>query len=101
MSRVHMLNGNIAEKGKLISHAIMIIGGGLQQGLNLEKGGDMAQRLDGLYEYMTRRVLEGSAQRPGTLDEVDDLLATIEDGLERYQDQVAGSAAPAQVATVA
>ena len=39
MSRVHMQNGNIAEKGKLLSHAIVIIGGGLQQGLNLEKGG--------------------------------------------------------------
>lgn len=102
MSRVHMQNGNIAEKGKLLSHAIVIIGGGLQQGLNLEKGGDLAQRLDSLYEYMKRRVLEANLRNdPALLDEVDGLLATIEDGWNGIKMQVTGSAAPSQVATVA
>ncbi|MFL9904775.1 flagellar export chaperone FliS [Paraburkholderia sp. RL17-337-BIB-A] len=101
MGRVHMQNGNIAEKGKLLSHAILIIGGGLQQGLNLEQGGDLAQRLHALYDYMTRRLLEANLQNnPALLDEVDGLLATIEDGWAGIKMQVNGSAAQAQVATI-
>lgn len=99
MSRLHMQNGNIAEKGRLISHAIVIIGGGLQQGLNLEKGGELAQRLDGLYEYMKRRLLEANLNNdPAPLEEVDNLLGTIEEGWKGIKDQVAG-AAPARVST--
>jgi len=100
MSRLHMQNGNIAEKGRLISHAIVIIGGGLQQGLNLEKGGELAQRLDGLYEYMKRRLLEANLNNdPAPLEEVDNLLATIEDGWKGIKDQVAGAASPVRVST--
>jgi flagellar protein FliS len=100
MSRLHMLNGNIAEKGRLISHAIVIIGGGLQQGLNLEKGGELAQRLDGLYEYMKRRLLEANLNNdPARLEEVDNLLGTIEDGWKGIKDQVASAASPARVST--
>jgi flagellar secretion chaperone FliS len=100
MSRLHMQNGNIAEKGRLISHAIVIIGGGLQQGLNLEKGGELAQRLDGLYDYMKRRLLEANLNNdPAPLEEVDNLLGTIEDGWKGIKDQVAGAASPARVST--
>jgi flagellar protein FliS len=89
MGRMHMQNGNIAEKGKLLSHAILIIGGGLQQGLNLEQGGDLAQRLHALYDYMTRRLLEANLQNsPALLDEVDGLLATIEDGWTGIKPQI-------------
>ncbi|MFL9897715.1 flagellar export chaperone FliS [Paraburkholderia fungorum] len=100
MSRMHMQNGNIAEKGKLISHAIVIIGGGLQQGLNLEKGGELAQRLDGLYEYMKRRLLEANLRNdPAPLEEVDTLLGTIEEGWSGIKGTVAAAGAPASVST--
>ncbi|WP_207004593.1 flagellar export chaperone FliS [Trinickia mobilis] len=100
MSRMHMQSGNVAEKGKLISHAIMLIGGGLQQGLNLEKGGELARRLDGLYEYMKRRLLEANLRNdPALLDEVDNLLGTIEEGWIGIQNQVTGAASPARVST--
>lgn len=99
MSRAHMQNGNVAQKGKQISHAIMIIGGGLQQGLNLEQGGDLAQRLDGLYEYMKRRLLEANLNDdPALLDEVDRLLATIEEGWTGIQPKGAAPHAPTIVA---
>jgi flagellar protein FliS len=95
MGRFNMQNGNVAEKGKLLSHAIMIVGG-LQQGLDLEKGGDLAQRLDSLYDYMKRRVLEANLHNnPALLDEVDGLLATIEDGWSGIKMQVNSSAVSA------
>jgi flagellar protein FliS len=81
MGRMHMERNNIPEKGKSLSQAIMIIGGGLQQSLNLEKGGDLAARLNTLYDYMTRRLLEANLKNdPAILLEVDGLLATIEEG---------------------
>lgn len=99
MSRMHMENGNVAQKGRLISHAIVIIGGGLQQGLNLEQGGELAQRLDALYEYMKRRLLEANLNDdPALLDEVDGLLANLEDGWTGIKPQSAGARTPTTVA---
>lgn len=81
LARVHMQRRDYAAKGKAVGHAINIIGGGLQQSLNLEKGGDLAVRLNALYEYMTRRLLEASLKNDeAMLTEVDGLLATIEEG---------------------
>ncbi|MEZ0605049.1 flagellar export chaperone FliS [Paraburkholderia sp. IW21] len=102
MGRVHMQNGNIPEKGKLISQAIMIVGGGLQQGLNLEQGGDLAQRLNALYDYMTRRLLEANLKNdPALLDEVDGLLANIEDGWNGIKPQIRSSTGLTQLTTTA
>jgi flagellar secretion chaperone FliS len=81
LARIHMQRKDYPAKGKAVGHAINIIGGGLQQALNLEKGGDLAARLNALYGYMTRRLLEASLKNDeGMLTEVDGLLATIEDG---------------------
>ncbi|ANB74364.1 flagellar protein FliS [Paraburkholderia phytofirmans OLGA172] len=102
MGRVHMQNGNIPEKGKLISQAIVIVGGGLQQGLNLEQGGDLAQRLNALYDYMTRRLLEANVRNdPALLDEIDSLLATIEDGWNGIKPELKSSAGLTQLTATA
>ena len=102
MGRVHMQNGNIPEKGKLISQAIMIVGGGLQQGLNLEQGGDLAQRLNALYDYMTRRLLDANLRNdPALLDEVDGLLATIEEGWNGIKPELKSSAGLTQLTITA
>jgi flagellar protein FliS len=79
-ARMHLLQGNIAERGKAISNAISIIQNGLQQSLNLEVGGEVAARLDALYTYMERRLLDANVQRDEQmLVEVDRLLATLEE----------------------
>jgi flagellar protein FliS len=49
--------GNIAEKGKSISKAIAIIDNGLRASLDKQVGGEIAQSLDSLYEYMSRQLL--------------------------------------------
>lgn len=48
---------DIAAKGQALSKAIEIIANGLDAGLDIESGGEIAQRLAALYEYMTHRLL--------------------------------------------
>jgi flagellar protein FliS len=74
----HMKEGNIAEKGKAISHAISIIDGGLRASLDREAGGSIATSLDSLYDYMSRQLLVANLQnKPELLEEVHRLLADL------------------------
>lgn len=69
-----------ALKGELISKAIGIIGG-LRQGLDLEKGGEIASNLDSLYDYMTRRLMDANVKNdPAILEEVSGLLREVKEG---------------------
>ncbi|RKT25401.1 flagellar protein FliS [Paraburkholderia sp. RAU2J] len=79
-ARMHLQQGNVAERGMAISKAIRIVESGLQQSLNLEVGGEIAERLNALYSYMARRLLEANIKQSETmLVEVDGLLATLEE----------------------
>ncbi|HTH73545.1 MAG TPA: flagellar export chaperone FliS [Trinickia sp.] len=79
-ARMHLQQGNIGPRGEAISKAIGIIVSGLQASLNKEIGGEIAERLDALYTYMSRRLLEANvAQSEAMLIEVDGLLATLEE----------------------
>lgn len=79
-ARMHLQQGNIGRRGEAISKALAIIGSGLQASLNKEVGGEVAMRLDALYSYMTRRLLQANIeQSDAMLVEVDGLLATLEE----------------------
>jgi len=69
--------GRIAEKGELIGKAIGIIGG-LREALDFEVGGELAQNLDRLYEYMVMRLTEANRKNdPAPLAEVARLLLEV------------------------
>lgn len=75
---IFMEQGNIAEKGKEISKAIDIIDTGLKQSLNYEAGGELAENLASLYEYMTRQLLRANIENNVTyVQEVYQLLSDI------------------------
>ena len=79
-ARMYLQQGNVPDRGMAISKATRIIESGLQQSLNLEVGGETAQRLNALYSYMARRLLEANIkQSEAMLVEVDGLLATLEE----------------------
>ncbi|WP_028227627.1 flagellar export chaperone FliS [Paraburkholderia ferrariae] len=79
-ARMHLQMGNVGPRCEAISKAIRIVESGLQLALNVEAGGEVAQRLNRLYGYITRRLLEANIeQSESKLVEVDGLLATLEE----------------------
>jgi len=78
-ARAHMMRGEVAAKGETLSRCIEIIGG-LRDSLNHTVAPDMTERLDSLYEYMSRRLLQANLRddvRP--IDEVSRLLQQVRD----------------------
>nr|WP_163503369.1 flagellar export chaperone FliS [Halomonas socia] len=77
-ARIHMQNGNTAEKGKSISKALDIVNNGLMAALDAERGGDVAQRLASLYDYISRLLLAANLRNDEqSLNEADKLLEDI------------------------
>ncbi|BBV04988.1 MULTISPECIES: flagellar export chaperone FliS [Providencia] len=75
---IFMLQGKVAEKGKEISKAIDIIDTGLKQSLNYEAGGELAENLASLYEYMTMQLLRANLENNvAYVQEVYQLLSDI------------------------
>nr|WP_304002414.1 flagellar export chaperone FliS [Methyloversatilis discipulorum] len=75
--------GDTAGKGQSISRAIDIIGNGLKVSLDLEAGGELAQRLYALYDYMCVRLLHANSQNDkAALDEVAHLLGELKGAWE-------------------
>jgi len=73
-----MLRKDIPTKGKSITHAIRIIGEGLQASLDKNVGGKLTQDLDALYDYMSLRLVEANLKNDvAMLDEVSGLLNEI------------------------
>ncbi len=78
IARSGMESGNIPQKGSAITKAIDIILNGLRACINLEEGGDLAQNLYALYDYMARRLLHANMHNDkAALDEVMKLLSEI------------------------
>ena len=78
-----MRNNDIPAKGKSISHAISIIDSGLRASLDKSVGGEIAQNLDDLYEYMIRRLLAGNLNNEQeALIEVQNLLKDLKNTWE-------------------
>ena len=80
---------DIPGKGQAISKAIEIINDGLKISLDYEAGGELAERLGALYDYMTSRLIYANihSSRP-TLDEVGGLLRDIKGAWESIGTQV-------------
>jgi flagellar protein FliS len=80
LAKQYMEQKNIENKGINISHAISIIDG-LQASINKERGGELAENLFNLYDYMTRRLVEANLKNDALiLEEVLNLLGTIKSG---------------------
>ncbi|BAO44300.1 flagellar export chaperone FliS [Thiolapillus brandeum] len=81
-------HGDVSAKGESISHAISIING-LRGSLNLKLGGELAENLDRLYDYMERRLLEVTLHGDvEILEEVSSLLHEIKEGWMAIPEEV-------------
>lgn len=89
VARARTEEKQIAEKGAAISKAISIIGNGLHDCLNYEAGGELAERLGALYDYMVRRLIFANLENNlAALDEVAGLLRDIRSAWEEIADKV-------------
>jgi flagellar protein FliS len=70
--------GDVEGKGRSIGKAIEIVGSGLAASLDLARGGEVAQGLASLYDYVVQRLVEANiaCERAG-IDEARTLLAQI------------------------
>jgi len=79
-ARGHMARNEAALKGEEIGRAIGLIDG-LRTSLDKDQGGDIAQNLEALYDYMMHRLVEANLNdNTEILDEVEDLLHEIKSG---------------------
>lgn len=79
-ARNSMLRKDIPAKGAAISKAIAIIGEGLNASLDKKVGGDLAQNLSSLYDYMAIRLVAANLNNDiAALDEVARLLSDLKD----------------------
>jgi flagellar protein FliS len=79
-ARLFMQQGELAAKGEALSKAINIIDNGLKAGLDNEQGGEIAENLSSLYDYMIRRLMLANLRNDvEAIEEVEGLLTNIAD----------------------
>lgn len=79
-ARILMQQGDIPGKGMALSKAIDIITNGLKAGLDVESGGELAENLAALYDYMAQRLLQANLRNDEeAILEVEALLENIAD----------------------
>jgi len=87
-----ILRKETAAKGASISKAITIIDGGLKACLDMNAGGELAQNLSSLYDYISQRLLLANQQNDtDILDEVCKLLAELKGAWESIRPEVSTS----------
>ncbi len=90
MAKAKMQAKDYGGKAQLLNKAIEIIGG-LRSFLDFEKGGELAARLEALYDYMERTLLEASAKNDlRKLDEVLNLLRSVKEGWDGIREEAIG-----------
>ena len=88
------LRGDLRGRASAVSRTLAILSE-LQNTLDLEQGGQVAEQLDNLYIYLTSRLLDVTLKQDvGAIDEVHKLLTPIRDAW----DQIASPAAAAVAA---
>ncbi|MEW6667462.1 MAG: flagellar export chaperone FliS [Thermodesulfobacteriota bacterium] len=82
-ARLHYQHAQYEEKGNSLTKALEIINA-LQSCLDFEKGGQIARNLDGLYCYLTRRLLEGDIRKDmKAFDEAIGILSELKEAWQQ------------------
>jgi flagellar protein FliS len=85
-AKAAMARGDVATKGEALSKSISIVDEGLRAALNLEGGGDIAQNLMALYEYISMRLLQANLKNDvKSLDEAARLLSELKNAWEMLE----------------
>lgn len=89
---------DIAAKGTALNKAVRLLEEGLKAGLNMEKGGQLAQNLRGMYDYCIVRLTQANLRNDAAaLVEVIGLIQPVADSWK----EIKGTAAAALPASAA
>lgn len=91
-ARQSLARGDVAGKGAYIGRAVRILEEGLKAGLDMERGGELAVNLRGLYDYCVARLTEANLRNDDAA--LADVVRIIEPLVEGWRG-IAG-AAPAE-----
>lgn len=98
-AKLHIRHHEIAQKGEALSKAIMIIDHGLKASLDMHTGGELAQHLLALYDYMTNRLLIANLKNDTEIiDEVGRLLGELYGAWKAIENSTATNATTQAVA---
>ncbi len=88
-ARTQMAQGDVAGKGQSINRALHILQEGLDEALDMKKGGDIARSLRSLYSYCGVRLSLANARNdPLILDEVRDLIEPVSQAWDQIRPAV-------------
>jgi len=91
----HIERGETAAKGECLSRAVSIIAT-LQDSLNHDADGELSQRLEALYDYMTRKLTEANLYNDAErIREVQGLIKPVREAWQAIGEQVRAAAAQA------
>ena len=80
--------GDVARRGEMLGKTISILAQ-LQADLDMSQGGEIAQNLEALYDYMIRGLIDANRENDAKkLDEVQALLSEVKSGWDGIKDQV-------------
>lgn len=92
-ARGAILREDVEEKGRQISKAVRILQEGLGMGLDLEKGGELAQNLKMLYGYAVKQLTSANLNSDAALvEEVIAVLQPVAQGWKEIGPQVEAAA---------
>lgn len=91
-ARKNILHHNMPAKGAAIAKALAIIDEGLNASLNVEAGGELANQLASLYQYMIVRLVAANSENDvAALEEVTRLLTELHGAWNDIRPNVMGS----------
>jgi flagellar protein FliS len=80
--------GDVALRGEMLGKTISIVAQ-LQADLDMDQGGEIAQNLEALYDYMIRGLVDANRENDAKkLDEIQALLSEVKAGWDGIKDQV-------------
>ena len=78
LAKTKLAEDDVAAKGQAISQAIQIVTEGLRASLDVKAGGELAERLAALYDYIANRLLWANLKNDeAAMDECLNLLGEI------------------------
>ncbi len=99
LARGHIQHGTIEHKSKALQRASRIVLG-LQNALDVEKGGDLANNLSDLYTYVVRRLIDINAYNDlQALDEVSSMMVEIRNAWQQVPSLIPTPAVPQRLAS--